>query len=225
MNTLMRASDQRANARQSRNWTQFGTQPGIRRLRGDPALWPVVPVRPRWLSMRCGFDVRFPQLDELSARYDALKDAYDAYVRDMDARGRRWTRDIRDNSQMARENAQAVQQAEQDSVARDVQLGGMIAEVEDGSLTRDAGLSSAIDDVQPVQPIDYTPYFERIISAQHDYRPLLSSVIQAQERAERRLDEIADNTGTDYAPYFERIISTQTDYDYRPWLDVIVANQ
>ena len=42
-------------------------------------------------------------------------------------------------------------------------------------------------------------------------------------QAARKLDEIADNTGTDYAPYFERIISAQLDY--RPWLDVIVANQ
>lgn len=65
-------------------------------------------------------------------------------------------------------------------------------------MTRDAGLSSAIDDVRPV---DYSPYFERIISAQHDYRPMLSSMIQAQER----------------------MISAQ--HDYRQQLDVIIANQ
>ena len=70
-------------------------------------------------------------------------------------------------------------------------------------MTRDAGLSSAIDDVRP---IDYSSYFERIISAQHDYRPMLSSMIQAQERAESKLDSIAE-------------------HDYRRQLDVIIANQ
>lgn len=65
-------------------------------------------------------------------------------------------------------------------------------------MTRDAGLSSAIEDVRPV---DYSSYFERIISAQYDYRPMLSSMIQAQER----------------------MISAQ--HDYRQQLDVIIANQ
>ena len=91
-------------------------------------------------------------------------------------------------------------------------------------MNRDARLSAAVDDVRP---IDYSPYFERMISAQYDYRPLLSSMIQAQERAERRLEAIAENTEQgqciDYAPYFERMISSQSDY--RRQLDVIIANQ
>lgn len=65
-------------------------------------------------------------------------------------------------------------------------------------MTRDAVLSAEIEDVRP---IDYSPYFERIISAQHDYRPLLSSMIQAQEL----------------------MISAQ--HDYKQQLDVIIANQ
>lgn len=49
----------------------------MRRYAGDPASWPVVPVQPRWFSARCGFDVRLPQLDELSAGCARLKADYD----------------------------------------------------------------------------------------------------------------------------------------------------
>lgn len=74
--------------------------------------------------------MRFPQLDDLSARFDALMEAYDAFVRDMDQRGRKWTSDIKDNSQAARENAQAVEQVDRGSVARDAQLSAKIEDVD-----------------------------------------------------------------------------------------------
>lgn len=83
-------------------------------------------------------------------------------------------------------------------MTRDAVLSVKIEDIDRESVARDVALSVEIDDVRP---IDYSSYFERIISAQYDYRPLLSSMIQSQER----------------------IISAQ--HDYKQQLDVIIANQ
>ena len=58
----------------------------------------------------------------------------------MDQKGRKWTKDIRDNSQ-------AVEHAERGSVARDDELSAKIEDIGEGSVTRDAQLSAKIEDV------------------------------------------------------------------------------
>lgn len=91
-----------------------------------------------------------------------------------------------------------IEDVDRGSANRDAGLSVKIEDVDRGSAARDDTLSAEIEDVRP---IDYSSYFERIISAQYDYRPMLSSMIQAQER----------------------IISAQ--HDYKQQLDVIIANQ
>lgn len=94
MNTVMKISDERRRTELGRFWTSRRCFPGQRQYetghRSDPALWPVIPVKGD------GFDGR---LSELSARLEELKKEHDAFTRDMDRRGKEWTRGIRRNAE------------------------------------------------------------------------------------------------------------------------------
>lgn len=197
MNTVMKISDERRRTELGRFWTSRRCFPGQRRYetghRSDPALWPVIPVKGD------GFDGR---LSELSARLEELKKEHDAFTRDMDRRGKEWTRGIRRNMEQARENAETIERTaaedkeraariEQDSLDRDAELDGRAQDIDgrsverdvyvmETSLERDTALSAAIDQIEPGQQIDYTEYFKQIVSGQFDYRPYLMRLLRTQ---------------------------------------------
>lgn len=190
MDTVMKISDERRRTELGRFWTSRRCFPGMRRYesghRSDPALWPVIPVKGDGLDGR---------LSELSARLEELRKEHDAFTRDMDKRGKEWTRGIRRNAQavetVAAEDKERAARIEQDSLDRDAELDGRGTQIETESigrdvyvmetgLERDMALSAAIDAIEPGQQIDYTEYFKQIVSGQFDYRPYLMRLLRTQ---------------------------------------------
>lgn len=120
------------------------------------------------------------RLHQLYVELQNLRHEHDAFVQDMDRKGRGWTRGIERNAeaveQTAAEDKERAARIEQDSLDRDAELDGRDSQIETESigrdvyvmetgLERDTALSAAIDSIEPGQQIDYTEYFKQIISA------------------------------------------------------------
>lgn len=120
------------------------------------------------------------RLNQLYVELQNLRREHDAFVQDMDRKGRGWTRGIERNAeaveQTAAEDKERAARIEQDSLDRDAELDGQAQDIDGRSierdvyvmetgLERDTALSAAIDSIEPGQQIDYTEYFKQIISA------------------------------------------------------------
>lgn len=199
MDGLMRDSERRWAAEQAKYRREWRTGSGGGRFwtyEAPARLTAAAPAAPK--KQTEPWETR---LHELYAELQALRREHDAFVQDMDRKGRGWTRDIGRNAktieQTAAEDKERAARIEQDSLDRDAELDGRAQDIDgrsverdvyvmETSLERDTALSAAINQIEPGQQIDYTEYFKQIVSGQFDYRPYLMRLLRTQGYMEEK---------------------------------------